>query len=248
MAQWHTDTAMVLAAGFGQRMRPLTDNQPKPLVPFCGKALIDHVLERLAAAGVSTAVVNAHYLADQLTKHVTMRSEPPRVVMSDESDQILDTGGGVVRALPKLGTAPFLIHNSDSVWVDETKDCNLRRLISTWRESDMDCLMLLAEQKRSLGYAGAGDFVFDASGNGRLRRREANDTDALVFTGVSIAHPRLFKTAPDGPFSLNVVWDHAIAKGRVYGTTLNGTWMHIGTPDALDAAEKWIADRAAQQV
>ena len=246
---------MVLAAGFGTRMRPLTDQRPKPLVTFCGKALIDHVLDRLVSAGVTRAVVNAHHFADQITNHVLARQPPPQIFLSDERSELLDTGGGVVHALAKLGHKPFVVHNSDSVWVDDGGACNLSRLSAAWNPDTMDCLMLLAKPDRSLGYAGAGDFIM--SPDGTLQRRDRNSTaqtttpnqtpaqDALVFAGVSIAHPRLFADAPGGPFSMNVVWDHAIANQRLFGLMLNGTWMHIGTPDALTEAEKWIADGAS---
>ncbi len=235
------DTAMVLAAGLGQRMRPLTDTQPKPLVPFLGKALIDHVLDRLAAAGVTRAIVNGHYRVDQLFAHVSARSRAPEILLSDERDELLDTGGGVVHALDKLGSKPFLTHNSDSVWVEAPGVDNLSRLLNAWDEAQMDCLMLLADPKCSLGYNGNGDFVFQGRDT-PLRRRKDEDGQTHVFAGVSIAHPRLFSEAPSGAFSMNKVWDHALSNGRVFGIMLEGTWMHIGTPEALEAAEKWIAD------
>lgn len=246
MAAQHVDTAMVLAAGLGQRMRPLTDTRPKPLISFCGKPLIDHVLDRLADAGIKRTVVNAHYFADMIFAHVATRQRPPDIVLSDERDQLLDTGGGVVHALEHFRDAPFITHNSDSVWTDGADVCNLQRLIEHWDPATMDCLMLLAEPQNAIGYGGQGDFVLEPS-DGRLRRRTTDDTNALVFAGVSVAHPRLFADAPAGPFSMNVVWDQAIAKRRVFGIALDGIWMHIGTPDALTTAEKWIADGAANR-
>lgn len=241
------EAAIVLAAGLGQRMRPLTDTQPKPLIPFLGKPLIDHVLDRLAACGIQRAVVNGHYLADKLFAHLTTRRGGPEILLSDERSKLLDTGGGVVHALDKLGGKPFVTHNSDSVWVDARDNCNLSRLLAAWNETEMDCLMLLADPTHALGYHGRGDFVFQDT-LGRLRRRSSEDTDALVFAGVSIAHPRLFSQTPEGPFSINIVWDQALLNKRVFGITLDGTWMHIGTPEALNTAEKWIADGNANHI
>jgi MurNAc alpha-1-phosphate uridylyltransferase len=227
---------MVLAAGLGKRMRPLTTNIPKPLVRLKGRALIDHVLDRLAAAGVARAVVNVHYLADALEAHLKPR-KTPQIVISDERGQILDTGGGVVHALPMLGSGPFLIHNSDSVWI-EGVGSNLHRLFAAWDSAAMDGLMLLASAATSLGYEGQGDFVM--GNDGRLIRRGERQMAPFVFTGVSIAHPRMFEGAPQGAFSLNAPWDVAIEKGRLYGIRLDGLWMHVGTPEALTEAERWI--------
>jgi N-acetyl-alpha-D-muramate 1-phosphate uridylyltransferase len=231
------DTAMVLSAGMGNRMRPLTDVVPKPLVKLGGRALIDRVIDRLEAAGVKHVVVNAHYLADKLEAHLKTRKHP-RITISNERDALLDTGGGVVRALPLLGTKPFIIHNSDSVWI-EGIGSNLDRLLQAWDSERMDCLMLLAIGAMSLGYDGQGDFNMDA--DGIISRREPMRQSPFVFTGVSIAQPRLFEGAPQGKFSLNVVWDRAIAKGRVYGVRMEGLWMHVGTPEALDDAERQLA-------
>ncbi len=227
---------MVLAAGLGKRMRPLTDTVPKPLVQLKGRALIDHVLDRMAAAGVDRAVVNVHYLADKLETHVAHRQRP-EITISDERGLILDTGGAVVHALSKLGSEPFLIHNSDSVWI-EGVGSNLERLFAAWDAETMDSLMLLASATSSLGYDGPGDFGMGT--DGRLFRRGERQMVPFVFTGVSIAHPRMFEGAPHGAFSLNRVWDAAIEKGRLYGIRLDGLWMHVGTPDALTEAERWI--------
>jgi MurNAc alpha-1-phosphate uridylyltransferase len=227
---------MVLAAGLGKRMRPLTETTPKPMVRLKGRALIDHVLDRMAAAGVPRAVVNVHYLAGTLEAHLSQRKRP-QIVISDERGQILDTGGGVVRALPKLGPEPFLIHNSDSVWI-EGVGSNLERLFAAWDSDTMDSLMLLASAATSLGYDGQGDFAM--ANNGRLVRRGERQMAPFVFTGVSIAHPRMFENAPQGAFSLNRVWDAAIEQGRLYGIRLDGLWMHVGTPEALIEAERWI--------
>lgn len=236
MTSKRPDIAMVLAAGRGERMRPLTDTMPKPLVQLEGRALIDHALDRLAAAGIRRAVVNVHYRADQLEAHVRGRSAPD-IIISDERDALLETGGGVVRALPLLGERPFIIHNSDTVWI-EGQGCNLERLINAWDAEQMDTLLLLAPAATSLGYDGRGDFSMDA--NGRLERRRAGEVAPFVFAGVSIAHPRMFIDAPQGAFSLNVLWSKAIIAKRAYGVRLEGTWMHVGTPGAIAEAEAAI--------
>jgi len=227
-------TAMVLAAGLGTRMRPLTDSVPKPLVPLVGKPLISHVLDRIAAAGVAEAVVNVHHMADQIEAHLAGRVHPS-IVISDERDMLLDTGGGVVHALPKLGNAPFFIHNSDSVWIEGVNPC-LGQMAQAWDADVMDTLLLLAPVSATLGYDGRGDFAMDTKG--LVRRPEQGESVPFVFTGVSIAHPHLFEEAPDGKFSMNVLWDRAIDAGRVYGVRHEGLWMHVGTPDAVRAAEE----------
>lgn len=234
-------TALVLAAGLGTRMRPLTDVVPKPMVRLAGKPLIDHVLDRIGTAGVNTAIVNVHYRAEVLTSHLTDRRSP-KIIISDERDALLDTGGGVVRALGKLGPEPFLIHNSDSVWI-EGVGTTLPRMFETWNPERMDSLMLLASAATSLGYDGRGDFNMTA--DGRLSRRETGRESPFVFAGVSIAHPRMFEGAPQGAFSLNRLWDRAIDEGRLYGIRLDGRWMHVGTPQSLAEAEALIADEAA---
>lgn len=231
------NTAFVLAAGLGQRMRPLTDDRPKPMVALAGRPLIDHVLDRLVAAGIERAVVNVHYKADVLTAHLQARVRP-RIELSDERTLLLDTGGGVVRALPMLGTDPFLIHNSDTVWI-ENGVSNLDRLMRAWDPLRMDSLLLLAEQRSSIGYDGRGDFRRAADGG--LTRRPRDEISPHVFAGISIAHPRMFNDAPDGAFSLNVLWDRAIAKGRLFGIVLDGLWMHVGTPASVIEAEQRIA-------
>lgn len=237
---WHPETAMVLAAGLGNRMRPLTDGTPKPLVRLKGRPLIDHVLDRIADAGVTRAVVNVHYCAEQLVGHLAPRTRP-RITISDESELLLDTGGGVKKALPQMGQGGFLIHNSDSVWID-TASPNLDRLFGAWRAEHMDCLMLLAPIGTSIGYAGTGDFFLDPEG--RVARRVKGESAPFVFTGVSLAHPRLFTESPHGKFSLNLPWDKAIAMGRAYGLMLEGVWMHVGDPAALAKAER-LLDRGS---
>ena len=234
--QWKPEAGMVLAAGLGTRMRPLTDRVPKPLVRLKERALIDHVLDRLAAAGIARAVVNVHHHADALEAHLRQRKHP-KIEISDERGVLLDTGGGVVRALPKLGSGPFLIHNSDSVWI-EGVGSNLERMFASWDSGTMDSLMLLASATTSLGYDGSGDFAMGTDGH--LSRRGERQMVPFVFTGVSIAHPRMFANAPEGRFSLNKLWDEAIDKGRLFGIRLEGLWMHVGTPEALTEAERWI--------
>jgi N-acetyl-alpha-D-muramate 1-phosphate uridylyltransferase len=228
-------TAMVLAAGHGERMQPITLRMPKPLVPLAGRPLIDHVLARLAAAGVTTAVVNVHYLVDQLEAHVRhRRGQPPEILVSDERDVLLDTGGGAKKALPLLGHGPFFIHNADSVWSEGTSPA-LSRMLRLWNPAAMDCLLLLAPLATSIGYAAKGDFIMEP--DGRLVRRGEGQVVPFAFAGVSLCDERLFKNAPDGRFSLNLLWDRALAKRRLYGMRLDGRWMHVGTPQALAEAE-----------
>jgi MurNAc alpha-1-phosphate uridylyltransferase len=231
-------SAFVLAAGKGERMRPLTATIPKPLVSLGDRPLIDHVLDRLSAAGIKHAIVNVHYLADKLEKHLAHRSAP-KIEISDERKQLLDTGGGVLNALPRLGPGPFVIHNSDSVWI-EGLGSNLDRLLDAWDDKTMDALMLVAPLAASIGYDGLGDFQMDALG--RLTRQTGSRMAPFVFAGVSIAHPRLFDNAPKGSFSLNKVWNGAIERERLYGLRLEGIWMHVGTPQALVEAEAALTE------
>lgn len=228
------ETAMVLAAGFGQRMRPLTLTRPKPLVEVAGKALIDYGFERLAAAKVGHAVVNVHYLPDQIEAWAA-RQKTPRITISDERAEILDTGGGIAHALPLLGEAPFFVINSDSFWVDEGEPA-LDRLRAAWDDEKMDCLLLLSALGRTVGYDGKGDFVRGA--DGRLARRSAEPGGTpLVYSGAYLVAPRLFADAPQGKFSMNILWDKAIAAGRLFGIEHSGRWLHVGTPEAIPLAE-----------
>ncbi len=228
------ETAMVLAAGFGQRMRPLTLTRPKPLVEVAGKALIDYGFERLAAAKVGHAVVNVHYLPDQIEAWAA-RQKTPRITISDERAEILDTGGGIAHALPLLGEAPFFVINSDSFWVDEGEPA-LDRLRAAWDDEKMDCLLLLSALGRTVGYDGKGDFVRGA--DGRLARRSAEPGGTpLVYSGAYLVAPRLFADAPQGKFSMNILWDKAIAAGRLFGIEHTGRWLHVGTPEAIPLAE-----------
>lgn len=226
----------MLGAGLGMRMRPLTDNVPKPLVMLDGRALVDHVLDRLAAAGIERAIINVHYKADLLVRHLKSRVRP-RIEISDERDMLLDTGGGIVNALGAIGEEPFVIHNSDSVWIDGIGS-NLDRLLDHYDAGEMDSLMLLASAATSIGYDGRGDFLLGQ--DGRIKRRPERELAPFVFTGVSVAHPRMFRDAPNGAFSLNVLWNRAIEDGRLFGLMLDGLWMHVGTPEALGEAEERI--------
>ena len=233
---------MVLAAGFGERMRPLTLRMPKPLVPLAGRPLLDHVLDRLAAAGVTTAVVNVHYLPEQLEAHLASRNgKPPETLVSDERGVLLDTGGGAKKALPLLGRGPFFIHNADSVWSEGATPA-LTRLLRKWNPATMDCLLLLAPTATSIGYAAKGDFSM--APDGRLARR-GNEVVPFAFAGVSLCDERLFKDTPEGRFSLNLLWDRALANGKLYGVRLDGRWMHVGTPDALAEAETLVEREGA---
>jgi N-acetyl-alpha-D-muramate 1-phosphate uridylyltransferase len=230
-------TAMVLAAGLGERMRPLTDRLPKPLVRVSGKALLDHVLDRLAAAGIERAVVNVHYLANQIERHVAGRAKP-QIAISDERAALLGTGGGVVKALDKLGAEPFIHVNSDTIWIDGARP-NLERLAEAFDPATMDALLLLAPVASSIGYAGRGDFSMTA--DGRLVRRGDNETAPFVYAGAALLRPALFADAPAGAFALTRLFDRAAAARRLYGLRLEGVWMHVGTPDAIAQAEAAIA-------
>jgi N-acetyl-alpha-D-muramate 1-phosphate uridylyltransferase len=235
------DRAMVLAAGLGKRMRPLTDTLPKPLVPVAGKALIDHVLDKLADAGVTQAVVNVHHRADQIEAHVKDRALP-RIVISDERGELLDTGGGIVKALPHLSPTPFFHMNSDTLWIEGVTP-NLPRLAAQFDAARMDILLLLASTATSIGYDGRGDF--NMAPDGRLSRRREREVAPFVYAGAAILNPATFIDAPKGAFSLNRLFDRAGEAGRLHGLRLDGTWMHVGTPEAIKAAEAAILESVA---
>jgi MurNAc alpha-1-phosphate uridylyltransferase len=230
-------TAMVLAAGLGTRMRPLTDTTPKPLIAVAGKPLLDHVLDRLADAGVERAVVNVHYLAEQIIAHTARRTKP-RITISDERGLLLGTGGGVVKALHELGTAPFFHINSDTIWIDGVTP-NLTRLADAFDAAAMDALLLLAPTTGSIGYAGRGDFAM--APDGRLTRRSEREVAPFVYAGAANLSPALFRNAPQGEFSLTDLFDRAAEAGRLHGLRLEGLWMHVGTPEAVGEAEAAIA-------
>jgi MurNAc alpha-1-phosphate uridylyltransferase len=229
-------TAMVLAAGLGTRMRPLTDTKPKPLVNVAGKPLLDRVLDRLADAGVERAIVNVHYLAEQIIAHVDTR-ERPRVSISDERGLLLGTGGGVMKALPELGSEPFFHINSDTIWIDGVRP-NLTRLAEAFDPAAMDALLLLAPVSGSIGYDGRGDFTM--APDGRLCARAEREVTPFVYAGAAILSPAMFQNVPDGEFPLTLLFKRAQESGRLFGLRLEGLWMHVGTPDAIGAAEEAI--------
>jgi len=232
---------MVLAAGLGTRMRPHNGQIPKPLVTVGGKALIDYVLDRLADAGVERAVVNVHHLADQIERHVTSRQRP-KIVISDERNELLGTGGGVVRAMPELGGGPFFHVNSDTIWIDGAAP-NLSRLAEAFDGKRMDALLLLAPTATSIGYSGRGDFTMAPDGG--LARRGERDVAPFVYAGAAILTPAFFAGVPAGPSSMSPLFDRAIAAERLFGLRLDGLWMHVGTPEAVKAAEAALIASAA---
>jgi N-acetyl-alpha-D-muramate 1-phosphate uridylyltransferase len=229
--------AIVLAAGLGTRMRPYNGHIPKPLVEIGGKSLIDYSLDRLADAGVESVVVNVHHLADILERHLAPRQRP-HIVISDERGELLGTGGGIAKALPKLGDSPFFLVNSDTVWLDGVRP-NFTRMAEAFDPQTMDALLLLAPTTSSIGYAGRGDFAMRP--DGRLRRRRENEVVPFVYAGAAVLSPALFADAPKGPFSLTVLFDRAAERNRLFGLRLEGVWMHVGTPEAVAAAEAALA-------
>jgi len=229
--------AMIMAAGFGTRMRPLTNTIPKPLVKVQGRALIDHVMDRLVAAGVKTIVVNIHYMGDQIKAHVEKRKDV-EIIISDETDTILDSGGGIFKALPHFKGEPFFHANADTVWVEGASHA-LERLKAAWKPSEMDALMLLASTVTTVCYDGRGDFMMDA--DGRLSRVPEGRISPFVWMSMEILHPRLFDGVTPGKFSINPLWDKAIAKGRLFGQRLDGVWMHIDRPEAVKQSEEYLA-------
>lgn len=230
------DAAMVLAAGLGKRMRPITDTIPKPLVEIAGTPLIDWGLDALAGAGVTKAVVNVHYLPDQLIAHLAGR-KTPSIVISDERDGLLDSGGGIARVLEELGPSPFYVLNADTFWIDAGEN-NLRRLALAWRDGEMDILLMVARLAQATGHSGGIDFLIDA--DGRLTRARGAG-DGVIYAGAAIVHPRVFDGAPAGPHSLNVQFDKALAADRLFGLELEGDWITVGTPDAIAPAEAVVA-------
>lgn len=233
MSQLASDTAMILAAGLGKRMRPLTASQPKPMVRVAGKPLIDHALDRLADAGVSKAVVNVHYLADVLEAHVLAR-QSPKVNVSDERAQLLETGGGMVKALPHLPD-PFFALNADNIWLDGPKSA-FHDLSRRWNPDEMDALLLVVPHARAMNFNGPGDFHMDPMG--RLSRRRAGRIAPFIFTGIQLVSHRLLRYAPQGPFSTNILWNRAMEEGRLYGISFTGLWFEVGTPQMIRPTEE----------
>lgn len=231
-------TAMVLAAGFGTRLRPLTDHTPKPLIPVAGRTLLDRCLDRLTEAGVRRAVVNIHWLGSQIRDHLQHRRDL-EIVISDEGEQLLETGGGIAKALPLLGDAPFLSVNADLIWRDPADEPGaVQRLAEAFDPAKMDGLLLLQPREQADGHGGPGDFFLEA--DGRLRRRGTEASAPYVYTGVQILQPALFHDAPTGAFSLNMLYDRAIAAGRLHGLVHRGGWMDVGTHDGLKHAEQML--------
>lgn len=233
-------TAMVMAAGIGKRMRPLTATRPKPLVEVAGKALIDHVLDRLRAAGVERVIVNVHYLADALEAHLVRHADGLEVLVSDERGQLLETGGGLVKARDLFADEPLLVVNSDNLWLDGPVDA-IKLLASRWDDATMDALLLLVPLARANNHAGSGDFYLAADGRITARRKSGR-VAPFTYTGVQIVHPRLIADWPEGPFSTMLFWERAIAAGRAYGQVHQGLWFDVGTPGAIAKTEALLAD------
>lgn len=228
-----SDTAMILAAGLGKRMRPLTASQPKPLVRVAGRALIDHALDRLAEAGIAKAVVNVHYLADALEAHVLAR-QTPKVTVSDERALLLETGGGMVKSLPHLPD-PFFALNADNIWLDGPRS-GFHDLSRRWDPDSMDALLLVVPHARAANFTGPGDFHMDPLG--RIARRRDGRIAPFIYTGIQLISHRLLRDAPEGPFSTNILWNRAMAEGRLYGLSFTGLWFEVGTPQAIRPTEE----------
>ena len=233
-------TAMVMAAGLGKRMRPLTATRPKPLIEVAGKPLIDHVLDRLRAAGVRRVVINVHYLADALEAHIARRDDGMEVLISDERPRLLETGGGLVKARSLLGDEPVLVVNSDNLWVDGPID-SIRLLAARYDPGTMDALLLVVPLARAHNHTGQGDFHLAADGR-IVRRRKQNSVAPFVYTGVQIIDPATIRDAPEGPFSTNLFWNRAIEAGRAYAQVHQGLWFDVGTPGAIGATEAVLSD------
>ncbi len=227
-------TAMLMAAGLGKRMRPLTATRPKPLVRVAGQPLMDHALDRLEAAGIERVIVNVHYLADTVIAHVKARRSPMEMLISDERDKLLETGGGLMKAAPLLGDAPFVCANSDNLWIDGPQD-SIAMLADLWDDARMDALLLVVPHARATCHAGPGDFHMAA--DGRLARRKSGHVAPFVFTGVQIMSPRLLVDPPGDVFSTNIFWNRAMEAGRLYGTSHQGLWFDVGTPQAIPVVE-----------
>ena len=233
---WKPTHAMVLAAGLGKRMKPITDTLPKPLVKVAGKVLLDWGLDSLAAAGVEHAVVNVHYLPDQIIAHLSGRIRP-QVTISDERAELLDSAGGIVKALSRLGNDPFYVLNADTFWIDRSVP-DLERLAIAWQPERMDILLMLAELDQATGHSGGTDFLL--GGDGRAVRAKG-DPKGLIYAGAAIVSPRIFDGVEAAPHSLNAYFDRAIGQGRLYGLRMDGSWITVGTPDAIAPAEAAVA-------
>ena len=232
-------TAMILAAGLGKRMRPLTYKTPKPLLTVSGRTLLDYGIDHLAKAGIEKVIINIHHFGNQILHHVENRTDV-NIIISDESDELLETGGGVAKALSHIGDAPFFVLNGDILWLDGPTAA-LSRLVRCWNEREMDGLLLLNSTVEAYGYSGVGDFLVDS--DGKLSNRPEQQVSPYVFTGVQLLHPRLFKNGHHSAFSLNYLYDRSIAEERLFGIIHDGDWFHIGTEDGLNQAEVYFQQR-----
>ncbi len=232
------ETAMVMAAGLGKRMRPLTATRPKPLIKVAGKPMIDHCLDKLWEAGVMKVVVNAHYLADALEAHLGSVNYPFDIRISDERGLLMETGGGMVQAAPLIDEDVFFALNSDNLWTDGPTN-NLQRLEQRWNDDEMDALLLLVPQTSAHNYKGAGDFNIDDLG--RVSRRLPDRQAPFIYTGIQLLSKRLLRDAPEGPFSTNILWSRAIEEGRLFGLVHEGSWFEVGSPDAIAPTEAALA-------
>lgn len=233
-----SDTAMVMAAGLGKRMRPLTASQPKPMVRVAGKPLIDHALDRLAESGVAKAVVNVHYLPEPLEAHLLKRSMPA-VTVSDERAQLLETGGGMTKALHAgVLPDPFFCLNADNIWLDGPRDA-FAELSAHWKPAEMDALLLVVPHSRAMNFRGPGDFHMDPVG--RLTRRRPGRIAPFIYTGIQLVSHRLLRDAQEGPFGTMTLWERAIEEGRLFGANFTGQWFEVGTPQAIKPTEEALA-------
>lgn len=235
----HVDTAMIMAAGLGTRMRPLTENLPKPLVEVAGKTLLDHVLDKARLAGIGKVVVNVHYLPDQIEAHLARHAQDLELVISDERDLLMETGGGLVKAEHLIEAEPFYCLNSDAIWTDEEGGDALSRLAAAWDDEHMDGLLLVVPRERAFQHSGKGDFFLDDEN--RLIRRGYHDSAPWIYTGNQLISHRLLRDAPEGPFSTNLFWDRAIAAGRLFGLVHAGDWFDIGSPQSIAPTEAALA-------
>ncbi|MAV88749.1 MAG: mannose-1-phosphate guanylyltransferase [Rhodospirillaceae bacterium] len=233
------ETAMILAAGLGLRLRPITNKIPKPLVKVANRTLLDHTIDKLLAIGVKTAIINIHYLGDQIRQHLSERTDL-EIIFASEADTLLETGGGIKNVLEYFGNEPFLACNADVLWLNGPSPV-LKRMQNSWHDEQMDGLLMLHSTVEAYGYTGNGDFELDSVG--KLSRKLERELTPYLFTGVQILHPRIFKGTPSGAFSLNMIYDKLIKTDRLYGILNDGEWFHIGTPDGLDQAEKYMQYR-----
>jgi N-acetyl-alpha-D-muramate 1-phosphate uridylyltransferase len=234
------DTAMIMAAGLGTRMRPLTLDRPKPLVEVAGKSMLDHVLDKARLAGVEHAVVNVHYLPEQVEAHLAKHARDLDIAISDERELLMETGGGLVKAQPLLKADPFYCLNSDAIWTEEGNADALTRLAQAWDDDRMDALLLVVSRERAFQHSGRGDFFLDEAGS--LSRRGYHDSAPWVYTGNQLISHRLLRDAPEGPFSTNLFWDRAIGEGRLFGLVHQGDWFDIGSPQAIAPTEAALAE------